>query len=135
MKEKIAYAVWGILYVLCVGLGTVENAQGIGKVLLILTALIFFIPGIYLLWLGHRENRKILIRVRWISLIWLSLTMCFLVINLFSVLMSPETGSLLHELLALVSAPMFCGQYWSISLFAWACMLFATFIKFPRVEK
>ena len=135
MKEKILYIIWACLYILCVGLGTVENAQGIGKVLLILTALIFFIPGICLLHMGHRENRKILIRVRWLSLIWLSLTVCFLVLNLFSVLMSRETGKLLHDVLVLVSAPMFCGQYWSISLFAWACMLFATFIKFPNSAK
>jgi len=131
MKEKIIYILWGCLYALCVGLGTVNNAQGFGKVLLILTALIFFIPGLYLLWLGHKQNRKILVRLRWVAIASLSLTLGLLVANMFTVLLSEQTGKLLHEILALVSAPMLCGQYWSISLFLWACLLFGTLIKFP----
>jgi len=61
----------------------------------------------------------------------LSLTLGLLVANMFTVLLSEQTGKLLHEILALVSAPMLCGQYWSISLFLWACLLFGTLIKFP----
>ena len=34
LKEKILYALWACLYILCVGLGTVEDAEGFGKVLL-----------------------------------------------------------------------------------------------------
>ena len=55
-KEIISYCVWLCLYILCVGLGTVEQIQGIGKVLFILTSLIFFLPGSYLLYLGHKEQ-------------------------------------------------------------------------------
>ena len=55
-KEWILYAAWLCLYILCVGLGTVENVAGIGKVFFTLTALIFFIPGILLLLLGTKEK-------------------------------------------------------------------------------
>ena len=135
MKEKIAYILWFCLYALCVGLGTIENPQGFGKILLILIALLFFAPGSYLLYLGHRQNRAVLIRLRWVALISLSLTLCMLVINLFSVLFSTRAGDILYEVLILVSAPMFCSQYWIISLFLWACLLFGTWIKFPHSAK
>ena len=58
VKEILSYCVWLCLYILCVGLGTIEEAAGIGKVLFILTGLIFFLPGVYLLRLGKREKNK-----------------------------------------------------------------------------
>ena len=51
-KELILYAAWLCLYILCVGLGTVEEVTGAGKVFFVLTALFFFIPGAALLVLG-----------------------------------------------------------------------------------
>ena len=133
MKEKILYAVWGCLYVLCVGLGTVENAQGIGKVLLMLTAVIFFIPPAIILYDGLREKRrKTLVRVRIISIVSLSLTMVVLIANVMSIAASEAVGNFLHELLILVSAPMICSQYWVLSLFLWACLLMVSLKKFPK---
>ena len=38
VKEWILYAAWLCLYILCVGLGTVENIEGAGKVFFALTA-------------------------------------------------------------------------------------------------
>ena len=64
LKELILYAIWFCLYLLCVGLGTVEQVEGVGKVLFLLTSLIFFIPGALLLVLAKQEkNRKIALRV------------------------------------------------------------------------
>ena len=34
-----------------------------------------------------------------------------------------------HDLLNVVSAPMFCSEYWVLSLFGWACLLSASFVK------
>lgn len=133
MKEKILYAVWGCLYILCVGLGTVDNAQGIGKVLLMLTAVIFFIPPAIILYDGLREKRrKTLVRVRIISIVSLSLTMVVLIANVMSIAASEAVGNFLHELLILVSAPMICSQYWVLSLFLWACLLMVSLKKFPK---
>lgn len=132
MKEKILYAVWASLYILCVGLGTVRDVDGFGKWVLILTALLFFVPGAMLVYEGIRQqNKKMLLRLRLVCISSLSLTLIFIVANLLSVGASAAAGKVLYDILMLVSAPMFCGQYWELSLFLWACLLFASFTK-PR---
>ena len=129
MKERILYIVWAFLYAICAALGFYGQAEGFGKVLFVLTALIFFLPGIGLLILGYREkNKKILRRVRILSCVSLSLTLIFLIANV-AVAAVEATNNVLHVCLVLVSAPMLCGQYWAMSLFLWACLLFGTFAK------
>ena len=131
MNEKILYALWGCLYILCVGLGAVGPMEGVGKIFFILTALIFFVPGVLLLVMGHQaQNKKILLRVRIVALCSLVLTLIFLVANFLSAGAADETGKVLYDLLNLVSAPMLCGQYWIGSLFLWACLLMASFTNF-----
>ena len=134
-KEIILYAAWLCLYILCVGLGTVETVEGIGKVFFVLTSLIFFLPGIFLLIFGHRENnKKTLKRVRIISICSLSLTVIVFCLNIAAAANGQTMGSFLHDLLNLVSAPMFCAQYWIISLFGWACLLWGSFMKKLTIE-
>ena len=129
-KEIISYCVWLCLYILCVGLGTVEEINGIGKVLFVLTALIFFLPGVYLLYLGiTQKEKKILLRVRIIAICSLALTVLVFSANVIAVGSSANVGRTLYDLLNLVSAPMFCSQYWILSLFLWACLLSASFQK------
>ena len=129
LKELILYAIWFCLYLLCVGLGTVEQVEGVGKVLFLLTSLIFFIPGALLLVLAKQEkNRKIALRVRIVSICSLALTVIVFCANVFAAASSQMSG-FLNDLLNLVSAPMFCSQYWVLSLFCWACLLWASFIK------
>ena len=136
MKEKILYAVWACLYILCVGLGTVDNVEGVGNVFFVITAVIFFVPGILLLALGFREKKKgILRRVRIVSVCSLALTLIFLVVNFLSAGASDAAGSALYEILNLVSAPMLCSQYWILSLFLWACLLMGSLTKLPKDEK
>lgn len=133
MKEKILYALWACLYILCVGLGTVGTVEGIGKIFFVLTALIFFIPGILLVVFGLREkNKKMLLRVRIVCICSLVLTLIFLVANFLTANASDATGYAMFELLNLVSAPMLCSQYWILSLFLWACLLMGSFTKLPK---
>ena len=130
MKALILYILWACLYILCVGLGTVEQVEGLGKVLFVLTSLIFFLPGVGLLLLGRREkNRKLILSVRIIALASLVLTVVVFCANILAVGGASETGQFLHELLILVSAPMFCSQYWILSLFCWSGLLSASFLK------
>ena len=130
LKEWILYAMWLCLYILCVGLGTVEEVEGAGRVLFVLTSLIFFIPGILLLILGRKEhNRKTILRVRTVSICSLALTVSVFCANVIAVAGSSETGAFLNDLLNLVSAPMFCSQYWILSIFCWGCLLSASFMK------
>ena len=130
VKEILSYCVWLCLYILCVGLGTIEEAAGIGKVLFILTGLIFFLPGAYLLHLGKREkNKKITLRVRIVAICSLSLTAIVFCANVIAVSADASVGRILYDMLNLVSAPMFCVRYWIISIFLWACLFSASLTK------
>ena len=130
MKEWILYGLWLCLYILCVGLGTVDVTDGVGKVLFLLTSLIFFVPGVILLCLGFREkNKKMLLRVRIVAICSLVLTVIVFCLNVMAVAADSKIGVLLNDLLNLVSAPMFCSQYWIVSVFCWGCLLSSSFMK------
>ena len=126
-KKIVLYIVWACLYILCVGLGTLEPSAFTARVLLLLIALAFFVPG-FLLAAGYlkEENRKGLRTVRIISACSLLLTAVALAGNFLAVRAGAETGKVLHDVLALVSAPMLCAQYWAVSIFLWACLLMIT---------
>ena len=133
MKEKLLYAVWAAFYILCVGLGFIQEPEGLGKAVLVLIAIGFFVPGGILLYDGIRsQNRKAVKRVRIICLLSLGLTLGMLLLNLVSFAFPETWGEPLYELLLLVSAPMICGQYWVMSMFLWACLLFCSFKKLPK---
>ena len=134
MKEKVLYCVWAIMYALCAALGFLGEVQGVGRVFLVMAAVIFFLPGAALAVIGLREkNKKLLRTVRVTAIVSLVLTLGLLVANMAAVHGSELLGNTLHIILVLVSAPMMCGQYWIMSLFLWACLLFATFLK-PKRE-
>lgn len=133
MKEKIAYGCWACLYVLCVWLGVVNQPEGAGKILFVLAALAFFVPGVLLLVWGIREdNRKQIKTVRILAVLSLSLTLMALIANFCSVLFSETLGNVLHTVLVVVSAPMVCSQYWVLSLFLWASLLMGSFLKIKK---
>ena len=128
-KELILYGAWLCLYILCVGLGTVENIEGVGKVFFVLTSLSCFLPGSCLLVMGKQENnKKTVLRVRIIAICPLVLTVVVFCINVMAAA-AGMVSPVFHDLLNVVSAPMFCSQYWVLSLFGWACLLSASFIK------
>ena len=134
MKDKLWYVLWGAWYILCAGLGFIPDAVGFGKVVLVATALIFFVPGAVLLVRGLRTgNRKTVLRIRWISLSILVATLILIVSNVCSVGSSETMGNVLFVLLGLCSAPMFCGQYWLLSLFLWGCLLTGSFQRPKKV--
>jgi hypothetical protein len=128
MKEKIAYAIWACLYILCVGLAFIDPPQGFGKYILILIELIFFLPGLWLLVEGIKGNhRKMLLRLRIVSICSLALTMIFMAATFLTV--TSPAGETVAQLLIMVSAPMFCSEYWVLSWFLWACLLMGTLCK------
>ena len=130
VKVILSYCVWLCLYILCVGLGTVENAEGATKVIFVLTSLIFFLPGVYILYLGqHEKNKKIVLGVRITAICSLALTMIVFCINVIAVSASKDVGRNLYDLLNVVSAPMFCAQYWILSIFLWASLFSASLKK------
>lgn len=122
MTVSLLYALWGGLYVLCAGLGFIPAAAGFGKAILVLLSLCFFAPGFLILRKGKKKDFR---RVRNLSILSLSVTLVLIVANVLSVLASQTVGAVLNALLILCSAPMFCGQYWVLSLFLWACLMLA----------
>lgn len=129
MKEKILYCIWGCLFILCVGLGFIPNPAGLGKAILVMLSVLFFVPGAMILIDGIRTgDRKAVLRIRWISICSLALTAIFLIANFLSVRASHAVGETLYELLVIVSSPMVCSQYWVLSLFLWSCLLTGSFL-------
>lgn len=127
MKKLILYGIWTILYALCAALGHITEPTDIQSVSLTLMSLVFFIPGVILLVGALRtKDGKTLLQLRWISALSLGLTLIFMVANVMSALSSEAVGNVLYEILIFVSVPMVCSQYWFLSLFLWACLLFAT---------
>lgn len=127
MKKRILYITWGCLYALCAGLSHIPDPEGAQSVALTLLSLAFFVPGVILLIDALRTgDQKARLTLRWISGLSLGLTLLLLVANVFSVLGSETLGTVFYELLLFASVPMICSQYWVLSLFLWACLLFAT---------
>lgn len=128
MKKIILYSLWLFLYALCAGLSFVEKAEGLQAAALVVMSLVFFVPGTILLIDARKtKDRKSLHLLRWICIAVLSLSVIFLVANIFSALGSEALGNALYQVLIFVSVPMVCSQHWFLALFLWACLLFGTF--------
>ncbi len=133
MKKYVTWGVWACLYVVCVCLGMVDRPEGFGAVLCTAMAIGFFVPGGLLLYWGHREDDRRTVRaLRWIAAGSLTLTLVLLILNFLSVNWPLWAGTVLHVLLVLVSVPMICSGYWVASLFLWACLLMASFVKLHK---
>lgn len=131
MRQRIIYPIWGIIYILCVALGFITERKPILSVALVIISVLFFVPGIILLVDAYKENdRKALLRLRYISLGSLVLTLVVLVATFISAPGGSETvGKVLHYILAAVSAPMLCSGVWVLTIFLWACLFMASFPK------
>lgn len=125
MQNKLLWALWAVFYIICAGLGLIPHAAGFGKAMLILAAVIFFLPPGLLLHNAKKEGRReTATTVMVLSAVSLGLTLVLLLLNFISVGAGDAVGTMLHILLMILSAPMGCGQYWVIGLFGWACLLF-----------
>ena len=130
MKKRILYGLWAFLYVLCAGLSFIPQPTEILQVAMTLLSLVFFAPGIVLLVDAIRsKNKKSLFTLRLISLCSLGLTTIAYICNLLSATASDAAGTVLYYVLLVVSAPMVSMGYELVSLFLWACLLFATFVS------
>ena len=136
MKRPILYCLWGFFFVVCGLLGNLENPEGFRATAMTLLSIGFFIPPALLLADGWKKQDKKLIRtLRIISIASLVLTLGFLIANIAAVGASERTGNILFQILVYVSVPMVCSQYYVLSMFLWACLLFATFPRFVQKKK
>ena len=128
MKTKHLFLIWGFLYILCALLGFIPAGNSVVKVLFILAAAIFFVPGWILLYRGQQSHDLPLLRtIRALCLISLISTFLFLVLFFMSAGQETVVSTLLYGFLTFFSAPMICSQYWIASLFLWACLLMTSF--------
>ena len=128
MNKKFWFALWGGLFVVCAGLGFVPEPAGFLKILMVLLSLGFFVPSFVLITLGSREAML----VRNLAALSLLGTLVLLVLNFLSVLGSRALGDILYYVLTIISAPMVCSGYWMLSLFLWACLMFAAQAKLKK---
>ena len=119
MNRKVLFALWGVLFILCAGLGFLPEATGWMTALSIL----FFLPPALLLYKGDKNT---VLLVRNLSLLSLGVTLVTLILNFVLAVSSETLGNILHSVLTIVSAPMICSGFWVLSLFLWACLLMAS---------
>ncbi len=127
-KDKgILKALWAGMFFLCALLGFVPSPEGANKWLLMAFGILFFLPPALLIYQSCRTaDRKTLLLIRNLSIASLGSTLVFLVANMLSLLTSEAVGNALHTILSIVSTPMVCCQYWVISLFLWAALLWTS---------
>ena len=124
MERKYLLALWGGLFVVCGALGFVPEASGALSFLMALLSLVFFAPPVLLLrQAGIKGHVPTAVLVRNLSALSLGLTLAVLIANVLSLLGSVALGDVLHVVLVIVSAPMFCAQIWVIPLFCWAFLM------------
>ena len=126
MNKKTLFVLWGILFVLCAGLGFIPAPAGAMKGLMTTLSILFFLPPALLLWKTDRETA---ILIRNLSLLSLGVTLVTLILNFVLAVSSEFLGNVLHYILVIVSAPMICSGYWVLSLFLWACLLMVSLKK------
>lgn len=129
MRNKTLYAAWAVLFALCAGLGFIPEPQGFGKAVLVILSLACFVPPFLLLRQGSRNTH---ILVRNLSALSLGLTLALLVLNFLSVRLPVAVGDMLYGMLVMVSSPMVCSQFWALSMFLWACLLFTAVSKLKQ---
>ena len=136
-KDKgILKAMWAGMFILCALLGFVPSPQGANKWLLLVFGILFFVPPALLLWqckvTGYRKD---LILIRNLSIISLAATLVLLIVNMLSMLASEKMGDAVYFLLTIVSVPMICCQFWYVSLFLWASLLWTAILALKDIKK
>lgn len=131
MTKKNLCLLWGILYILCAGLGFIPGFSGsvspAAQGVLTALSLLFFLPPATLLYQAQKKGEKqTLRRVRNLAALSLGATLLVLVLSFATSMAADWVGVMLHVVLILVSSPMVCGDYWVLTLFLWACLLMAS---------
>ena len=129
MSNTVLYALWGVLYALCAGLGFVAAPGATLRLLMIALSLAHFVPPFLL---NRKGGRRTLMLVRNLSLAWLIATAILLPCNFLAVMGSEALGNFLHVLLTVISSPLVCSDSWALTIFLWACVFFDARAKLKK---
>ena len=126
MTNRTLFVLWGVLFVLCAGLGFGESsAFGL------IVSLLFFVPPAVLLYRSGSDRHTLLL-IRNLSALSLGLTLAALIGNFFTAFASEAVGQILYYILIMVSSPMVCSGHWAMSLFLWACLMIVSIRQLKR---
>ena len=122
MKTKNLWLIWGIYYIVCLGLAFIPQPQDFLYGLLMCIGLGFFIPGGMLLYRAVKTHEKKTLRqIRAISLFSMVAAVVLFILTVLASVAPQILGDFLQFLMILCCAPMICGQVWVLILFGWAC--------------
>lgn len=117
---------WYSLLLVCAILGFLPEPTGFWKVLCVGVSIASFVPaGVLLKYAADRQDKKTLRLIRNLSILSLSLTVVLYGLNVLSVLLSETWGYVFYAMLVIGSTPMVCAQYWVLSLFGWAMLMWS----------
>jgi hypothetical protein len=74
-----------------------------------------------------KKDKKIIRKIRLLSIGSLVLTMVVFILNLAAYNMSSVWGNVLDIIYRIISTPMYCCQLKLLGLFGWACLMSASF--------
>ena len=120
MTKRLLFALWGVMFVFCAGLGFLPE---VSRWMTVLSVLFFAPPGVLLYRAKKERDNHTRLLIRNLAALSLGLTVLLLVATFLTALSSEAVGNVLHCLLTVVSAPMLCSGHWALSLFLWACLL------------
>lgn len=127
MKQKLLYALWAVLFLVCAALAFIPEPEGPLRFVLTGVSLLFFLPPALLLHIsGKQQDTNTAKLIRNLSALSLSLTLILLILNFLTAFSSELVGQILHHILTIVANPMICSGHWAMSLFLWACLLMAS---------
>lgn len=130
MKHSLWFALWGLLFIICAGLGFIPEPEGILAAAMKTLALCCFLPPAVLAYRAAKEkDRHTLKLVRNLSALSLGLTLVLLILNFLTAFASETLGAALYYILIIVSSPMICSGHWAMTLFLWACLLMVSLGK------
>ena len=133
MKKTFLYWLWAFFYLLCAFISNVESPTSAQSLALTVLSLIFFIPPVILLVDAYKQkDTRTLSLLRLLAILSLTLTAAALIANIAAVGASDTWGIVLHQVLIFASVPMVCSQHYVLSMFLWACLLFAALPKIWR---
>ena len=133
MMRKLLFALWGVLFSLCAGLGFIPEPGGIMDAVLTGVALLCFLPPSLLLYLaGKAGSHADILLIRNLSALSLGLTLTALIANFFTAFASEAVGQIFYYILIIVSSPMVCSGHWAMSLFLWACLMIVSIRQLKR---
>ena len=132
LSYKTLYIAWAGMFALTVVLGFQfpEPESRLLQVVLILIALLFFLPPWVVLVKAKAEDQRFHVRlVGLLAVASIVLTVLLIILNIMSPMWSEAVGNALNAAMIVVSTPMVCSNFYVSSLFMWGVIIAEAFFR------